>query len=60
MGGGDIANLETGVCAWVWVSSREMACEYPSHEKKDDRAGPLRLQARYSDSKALWPLAELL
>lgn len=56
MGGGDTANLKKGVCAWVWVSTREMASEYPSHEKKDD----LRLQVRYSDSKALWPLAELL
>lgn len=40
MGGGDTANLEKDVCAWVWASEREMRREYPSHEKKDDRARP--------------------
>jgi len=35
-------NLEKGVCALLWVSAKETARECPSHEKKDNRAGPLQ------------------
>ena len=42
MGGGDMENLEKGVCALLWVSAKETARECPSHEKKDNRAGPLQ------------------
>lgn len=42
MGGGDMANLEKGVCAWVEASVTETAREYPSHEKKENRTGPFQ------------------
>lgn len=42
MGGGEMANLEKGVCVLVWVSVRETVKEYPSHEKKENRAGPFQ------------------
>lgn len=46
MGGGDTANLEKGVCAWVWASERERERDgkgvpFP-RKKKDDRTGSLQ------------------